>query len=366
MGDNMVFQNKLLLRFDPVEIRKATLQRSKTQGSKRKGSSPKKEKTRKCSSPGKASKKPSMESHTGDDDENLADMVDRVNSKLEKLFDDINAFSPMPSEEVASKNEAAKSAVEASLPNELTRGLNSDEEPDPEDSSSPKAERNQFFAPHGVSYEQLVSEVNALVRENRNLKMELAAAKACKMTSEMGIQTTDNKVGHVVTDRHAERSSLKKNVSLRKSASVKELRSASAAPKADVVFSPPSLSATPRAPATARFRERSQSVDVGVLLLDSIDAASASSVAPNPPLTSRTLSRMTSAPSANVFHPAAFDEYVQYHKEPMVGGWREFYVPKSMVHNVVTAVSPSASRSGSKSCSADWRYQGHQRSGSSY
>merc|ERR1712118_378117 len=125
--------------------------------------------------------------------------------------------------------------------------------------------------------------------------------------------------------------------------------------------------------------ERSQSMDVGSwsarhpVARAYATSEGASSLPPSPVLSNASpdpdsVMRYTSASSV-----WDIEEYVQYHKEPMAGGWREFYTPRSM-HTPSTKSSRSefftprsmhtpstkSSRRGSKSVHM---YRSHSASG---
>merc|ERR1711904_83057 len=107
--------------------------------------------------------------------------------------------------------------------------------------------------------------------------------------------------------------------------------------------------------------ERSQSMDVGSwsarhpVARAYATSEGASSLPPSPVLSNASpdpdsVMRYTSASSV-----WEIEEYVQYHKEPMAGGWREFYTPRSM-----DTPPTKSSRRGSKSVHV---YRRHSASG---
>jgi len=318
--------NKLLHRLDQVGIRKANLQMSKT------------------------------ENH---ESENLADMLERVNAKIEKLIES----TPMDSDQLTSKIEKPSCEGQWEVESDLQSRHSSESEPDPEEPSCTEIERKEIQSLYELSYEELLAECTALLRENVTLKIELAAVESQKTMNEMDTQTNDAPV-------HATQQSLLKQ---------KELMSASPAPKVDLVLPIPSQTSRVSS-SKAKCHKRSQSVDVGSLSALQVDptpwayadSQGASSPPESPELStsactlreaiSSSVVRFMSTPrcfrveSVNVVHLTALEENVQCCKESMVGGWREFYTPKSMHSPAKQLSSTKPSRRGSKSDHVYRRY----------
>jgi hypothetical protein len=252
-----------------------------------------------------------MSIHDDQDDssENLADMIQLMNSKIEQLLEDSSTyFDQLPNKVEEPFCEGHSSDLES--------GHSSNSEPDPEEPSSPKVEGKEIDALYEISFEKLLATCNALLRENQSLKMELAAVKTQKTLDEMDAQPSDAQF------------LLQHNETLTRSSSVNELTSPETAPQACLAL-----------PIRPRMGQSN-----GEPVPDSVIT-------------------YTSAPSA-----WELEEYVQYHKEPMAGGWREFYTPRDMYTPSTKFFTPRSmptpsrklSRRGSKSVHV---YRRHSSSG---
>jgi len=235
--------------------------------------------------------------------------------------------------------------------------VNSESEPDPEEPSPPNVERNEIDSLYKISFEELLATCNALLNENQSLKMELAAFKAQKTMNEIDTQPNDAEAR------------LKQNEILMWSSSVKELTSPSPAPQDDLTL--PIRSRTAMVSSSkGQCHERSESMDVGSLSARHLAArayvnSERASCPPQSPelsvlaCTPVVQSNASPVPSVIRYTSAPtvweMEEYVQYHKEPMAGGWREFYTPRSM-----DTPPTKSSRRGSKSVHV---YRRHSASG---
>eukprot|EP00746_Dinoflagellata_sp_MGD_P002425 gnl/MRDRNA2_/MRDRNA2_104715_c0_seq1.p1 gnl/MRDRNA2_/MRDRNA2_104715_c0~~gnl/MRDRNA2_/MRDRNA2_104715_c0_seq1.p1 ORF type:complete len:346 (+),score=63.30 gnl/MRDRNA2_/MRDRNA2_104715_c0_seq1:81-1118(+) len=326
--ESIPFQNhKLLLKFDHSIT---SLRRSKTLKVKDVEAA-----LRKSTSVDKArfSSTSSLDDQN-DLSENLDDMIQRVSSKIEKLIES----TPTDSDQLPNKFEESCCQGHSS---DSESGQSSDSEPDPEEPSSPKVERNDIDALCEISFEGLLATCNALLRENQSLKMELAALKAQKTMKEINTQQNDAQ------------SLLKQNEVLTWSSSAKEVTSPAPDPQAHLAL--PIRSWTPMVSSSkGKCQERFQPVDVGSLSArQPADRAYANSEGPSSPPQNPALS--LSARTAAAPPLWEFQEYVQYRKEPMESGWREFYTPRS-----ICTPSRTPSRRGSKSVHV---YRRHSASG---
>jgi hypothetical protein len=277
---------------------------------------------RKATSVDKARCSTSSHDDQNDLSENLADMIQRVNSKIEKLIES----TPKDSDQLPNKIEEPFCEGHSS---DSESGHSSHSEPDPEEPSPPNVERKEIDSLYDISFEELLATCNALLRENQSLKMELAAVKAQKTMNEIDTQPNDAQ------------SLLKQNEILTWSSSVKELTSPAPALALPITSRTAMVSSS-----KGKFPGKSQSVDVDSLSArhPAARASANSEGASCPPQSPELLfsactpleqSHASPVPDSVIRYPSApsvweMEEYVQYHKEPMAGGWREFYTPRSM------------------------------------
>lgn len=387
-----------------------------------------------------------------DDEEKLDDMLQRVNSKIEKLIDSVPLSAPnspllkpdtsefeLPSpppfgsprldDQMAQSLEYSQIPCECSTPppcsmplssdkvsqlateieeriselQTLLRGgfvlaePNSDSEPDPENSPAPtthaqlRLERSAIHfqceklkaenadlqtenkslkdqlavtnAKKTVAQDQLavvkakktVAQVeNAdLQRENKSLKEQLAVVKAKKIVAEVAIQTistSETCQQWAQAPTTPPMSSSEKKVASR-GRSPSATRSTNSRTKARVR----SHSAGPELTSTQDSQEGTPTPSQGKQSFTIPSSVPASPGVSMKSLNLKALATALDAPNASVVrlqsdparnaHPTAynFGEYVQYHKEPMEGGWREFYQPTCM-HNMLMMSARKPSR----------------------
>lgn len=190
-----------------------------------------------------------------------------------------------------------------------------------------------------------------LQRENESLKEQLAVVEATKIVAEVAIQTistsetcqewaqapttllmssSERKITSRGGSPSATRATIPRtNARVRSQAAGAELMSTQDSQPA--TSTPPqdkqSLTIPSSVPSSPRVSCESSSLNSTVkALVKALDAPNASSIG--------SAVRSQAEPTVNA-HPVAFnfEEYVQYHKEPIESGWREFYQPKSL-HNL--------------------------------